>query len=678
MTTPSQYKALFAPLKIGPVTAPNRFFASPHSTGHGWTEPKGAIALRAMKAEGGWGTVAVGLTEISPSSDYANHPMERIWDEKDIPRHHLQVNEIKKHGSLSAIELGHGGMQSRNLTTGLPIIGPSNLSVLRPEIPSQSKAMDLTDIKSFRNEHKAAVKRSLKAGYDIIYVYAAHGLSILSHFLSVNTNKRLDQYGGTFENRIRLLKEVLEDTLEMANGTAAVALRFSIAEPDKPFGMSQDGEGRDVIEALAEHPDLWDINLSGWPKDSQTSRFADEGFQLEYTNFVKSITSKPVVGVGRFTSPDLMVSLIKNRQLDLIGGARPSIADPFLPSKIKNNQIENIRECIGCNVCVSMDAYGVPVKCTQNPTISEEWRKGWHPETPAISRKKEKHLIIGSGPAGLECALTLANAGHDVTVAEARNEPGGRVAQEARLPGLNAWNRVKDYRVYQLSQKNNSRIFLSSHMSINDIKEFGSDTVTLATGATWRADCVGSTNFEPIETKKYSILTPDDIMLEKFPNSTLDQFIVYDDDHNYMASVIAEKLLNNGHNVTYVTPLPTVSTWTQYTLEQAAIIERLKSLEIKFALNYKINQNFELINTIDNKKLKLTSEHVVIVGGRIPNDQPFSDGQLITTIQNVFLTGDCLVPGTIQAAVLSGHQTARKILDRDADILYSKREQTIQ
>ena len=677
MTKPSQYKALFAPLKIGPVTAPNRFFASPHSTGHGWTEPKGAIALRAMKAEGGWGTVAVGLTEISPSSDYANHPMERIWDEKDIPRHHLQVNEIKNHGSLSAIELGHGGMQSRNLTTGLPIIGPSNLSILRPEIPSQSKAMDLTDIKSFRNEHKAAVKRSLKAGYDIIYVYAAHGLSILSHFLSVNTNKRLDQYGGTFENRIRLLKEVLEDTLEMANGTAAVALRFSIAEPDKPFGMSQDGEGRDVIEALAGHPDLWDINLSGWPKDSQTSRFADEGFQLEYTNFVKSITSKPVVGVGRFTSPDLMVSLIKNRQLDLIGGARPSIADPFLPSKIKNNQIENIRECIGCNVCVSMDAYGVPVKCTQNPTISEEWRKGWHPETPPISRKKETHLIIGSGPAGLECALTLANAGHEVTVAEAKDEPGGRIAQESKLPGLNTWRRVIDYRIFQLSQKKNAQIFLSSHMSINDITDFNSDTVTIATGATWRNDFIGSTNFDPIETNNYNILTPEDIILEKFKNSHKTKFIIYDDDHNYMASVIAEKLLNNDHGVTYVTPLPTVSTWTQYTLEQGAIIERLKSLGIKFALNYKINQNFEFVNTIDNKKLKLTSKNVVVVGGRIPNDRLFSDGQLFNTVQNVFLTGDCLVPGTMQAAVLLGHQTARKILDRNADALHSKREQTI-
>ena len=108
MTTTSPYDILFTPIKIGPVTAPNRFFASPHSTGHGWTEPNGAIALRAMKAEGGWGTVAVGLTEISPNSDYANHPMERIWDNSDLPRHISQVNAIKKHGALAAIELGHG------------------------------------------------------------------------------------------------------------------------------------------------------------------------------------------------------------------------------------------------------------------------------------------------------------------------------------------------------------------------------------------------------------------------------------------------------------------------------------------------------------------------------------------------------------------------------------------
>ena len=197
-------------------------------------------------------------------------------------------------------------------------------------------------------------------------------------------------------------------------------------------------------------------------------------------------------------------------------------------------------------------------------------------------------------------------------------------------------------------------------MSINDITDFNSDTVTIATGATWRNDFIGSTNFDPIETNTYNILTPEDIILEKFKNSHKTKFIIYDDDHNYMASVIAEKLLNNDHDVTYVTPLPTVSTWTQYTLEQAAIIERLKSLGIKFALNYKINQNFEFVNTINNKKLKLNSKNIIVVGGRIPNDQLYDDCKLIESLQNVFLTGDCLVPGTIQAAVLSGHQIAEK------------------
>ena len=677
MTQSSPYDILFTPIKIGPVEAPNRFFAAPHSTGHGWTEPKGAIALRAMKAEGGWGTVAVGLTEISPNSDFANHPMERIWDDGDLPRHELQVNAIKNHGALAAIELGHGGMQSRNLTTGLPVIGPSGLSVLRPEMPIQSRAMDIADIQLFRNEHKAAVKRSVNAGYDIIYIYAAHGLSIFNHFLSINTNQRSDQYGGTFANRIRLLKEVLEDTLDVVKGERAVALRFSVAEPGKPNGLRHDGEGRDVIEALAELPDLWDVNISGWSNDSLSARFSDEGFQLDYTNFVKSLTTKPVVGVGRFTSPDRMASLIRNGNLDLIGAARPSIADPFLPNKIKNNLPENIRECIGCNVCVSMDAYGVPIKCTQNPTISEEWRKEWHPEAPPISKGRESHLIIGAGPAGLECALTLANAGHEVSIAEARAEPGGRVTREASLPGLSSWLRVRDYRVYQLSQKSNAQLYLSSKMSVNDIIEFGSDTVCIATGATWRNDWVGSTNFDKIMTEKFNLFTPDDIMSKNIPKMSSSNFIVYDDDHYYMASVIAEKLVKDGHCVTYITPLPTIASWTQYTLEQAAITERLQSLGVSFLLNCKMTQDHRFFNIIENKELQIDIKNLVFVGGREPNDKLFYDSKSINSLENIFSIGDCLAPRTIQAAVLSGHQVARDILNRENKQIPFKREQTI-
>ncbi len=672
----SRYDILFEPVRIGPVTTPNRFYAVPHATGHGWNQPKGAIALRAMKAEGGWGTVVTQITEISPDSDMANHPMERIWDDSDIPRHALQVEEVKKYGSLAGIEIAHGGMRARNLTTGYPVIGPSHLPVLRPEIPAQAKAMDKTDIAAFRKAHKAAAMRAKKAGYDILYVYAAHDLSLLNHFLSPSLNKRCDEYGGKFENRLRLLREVLEDTLEIAAGKCAVALRFSVAEPEKPGGLRHDGEGRDVVEALAELPDLWDVNISGWPADSQSARFSEEGYQLPFTDFVKSVTSKPVVGVGRFTSPDLMVSLVKKGRLDLIGAARSSIADPFLPTKIREDRVEDIRECIGCNVCVSMDAYGLPIRCTQNPTISEEYRRGWHPEAPAFSKRRQSHLIVGSGPAGLECAHTLLKAGQKVTVAEARKVPGGRVTREALLPGLSSWARVRDYRLHQLNQSPDAELYLASHLSADDILEFGADTVTLATGAKWRNDGVGSTCFEPRFVSGHDVLSPEDVMDGTLSAEHASRFIMYDDDNFYMASVLTEQLCKLGHQVVYVTPQPMVATWTDFTLDQHRIVERLKELDVEMLVNTQLRDNQEFENLLSGTKTAFTGAKLVLVGARLPLNDLYTQLCKNTQLKSLEQAGDCVTPGTIQSAVLSGHTIARKILAGNPGRDF-RREQTI-
>ena len=670
--TKDRYKILFEPVKIGPVTAPNRFYAAPHATGHGFHQPHGAIALRAMKAEGGWGTVAVQMTEIAPDTDMANHPMERIWDDSDIPRHAAQVDAIKKHGSLAAIEIAHGGMRARNITSGQPVIGPSALPVLRPEVPIQTRAMTAADIKAFRQSHKAAALRAKKAGYDIIYVYAAHDISIFNNFLSRYTNHRTDDYGGSLENRLRLLREVLEDTLEVAASEQAVALRFSVAEPGKPGGLTHDGEGRDIVKALAELPDLWDVNISGWSNDSATARFSEEGFQQPYTEFVKTLTSKPVVGVGRFTSPDTMVSLIKKGHLDLIGAARPSIADPFLPNKIKNDQIDNIRECIGCNICVSMDAYGVPVRCTQNPTISEEWRSDWHPEAPALSKKLQSNLIIGAGPAGLECAVTLARAGHDVTIADAESEAGGRVTREARLPGLNSFIRVRDYRLYQISQSANATLYLSSQMTVSDIEAHDADNIILATGATWRADGVGSSRFETQEFKHTVMMTPEDIMNGSLDDLPQTRVAVYDDDHFYMGSCIAEAAANAGHQVAYFTPLPKIATWTDLTLDQARIIERLSTLKIKMHPNATLKADGLFQNNLSGETLKADYDVLVFVGARISNNS-MTDTLQKEQPERIFSAGDCVAPSIIQAAVLSGHTVARQILEG----ITQKREQTL-
>ena len=150
-----RYDILFEPVRIGPVTAPNRFFSVPHATGHSPLMPNGSIGMRAMKAEGGWGVVSMQLVEIDPTSNISNLPMETLWDEQDVRSQARLVEKVKEHGALTACELAHTGLRSRNITTGVPILGPSALPNLKPEFPAHSKAMDLADIRAFRDSHKA-------------------------------------------------------------------------------------------------------------------------------------------------------------------------------------------------------------------------------------------------------------------------------------------------------------------------------------------------------------------------------------------------------------------------------------------------------------------------------------------------------------------------------------------
>ena len=323
-----------------------------------------------------------------------------------------------------------------------------------------------------------------------------------------------------------------------------------------------------------------------WEDDSLTSRFGGEAWQEQYFRGLKDLTSKPVVGVGRLTSPDTMVRLIREGVFDLIGAARPSIADPFLPRKIEEGRLQDIRECIGCNICVTGDWTMTPIRCTQNPSMGEEWRRGWHPERIRAKGSDANVLVVGAGPAGLEAAQALGKRGYPVMLAEASRELGGRVVREARLPGLAEWIRVVDYRKGQLAQLPNVELAFESEVTADEVLAYGFAHVAVATGAHWRADGVGRRHPQPLELAGVEVLTPDDLLAGARPQG--DRVVVYDDDEYYMGGVLAELLAREGRQVTVVTEAAYVSAWSVNTMDQPRIQRRLLELGVGIELSHAV------------------------------------------------------------------------------------------
>jgi dimethylamine/trimethylamine dehydrogenase len=667
-----RYDVLFEPVQIGPVTAPNRFYQTPHATGMGNMKPNSSAALRALKAEGGWGVVCTEYCSIHPSADETPYAYLSLWDDDDTHQLSLTCDAVHAHGSLAGIELWHGGSHCNNRGTRELSLAPTAGSSVFI-CPTQVKAMDIDDIEAFRSWHRDAALRAQQAGFDIVYVYAGHDY-LPFQFLSPLTNHRRDKYGGSFENRARLLRELIEDTRTAIGDSCAVAVRLAIDEMQGKQGVTSAGDGRRVIEYLGELPDLWDIALGGnLGNDSCSSRFSAEGYQEQYACQVKSLTSKPVVNVGRFTSPDTMAGQINRGIQDFIGAARPSIADPFLPLKIDQGREDEIRECIGCNICRSANNEGSPLRCTQNPTMGEEWRRGWHPEIITPAATLSSMLVVGGGPAGLEAALTLGRRGHRVTLAEASSELGGRVIRESSLPGLQNWIRVRDYRAYILSQMENVEIYLDNRLTADDLGEFEADMVAIATGCRWRRDGLGSTVCFPVPIDESAgIYTPDDIFAGVDLNGDI---LIYDDDHYMMAGALAERFLTAGHRVKYLTPVTTISSWTAMTNEQEFIQAKLLSMGIETAFTQKINRiENGVLHTgciYSGKHFEHAFDNLVLVTGRTPNDDLCNELKIPAT-----RIGDCLVPSSIADAVYSGHKFAREY-GEDPALLVPRRERAM-
>ena len=675
----SRYEILFEPVNIGPVTAPNRFYQVPHASGMTEANPRVRAAFRGTKAEGGWGVVTTGAVSTHPSSDDSPLPFARLWDDNDIHSHAMACDAIHEHGSLAAVELWHGGASVMNRTSRIAPYSPSGIpwaathvgfmGQLRPRI------MDKDDIRDVIDWQVKAAKRARSAGFDIVYIYA--GMGYLGYeFLLDDYNRRTDAYGGSVENRVRFVRELIESTKEAVGQDCGVALRISLEELRARPSDNFASQAHEVVSLLSDLPDLWDVKMDSSPTDCGASRFRPEGAHEPVIDFVREVTDQPVVGVGRFTSPDTMVSQIKRGILDLIGGARPSIADPFLPNKIREGREDEIRECIGCNICISSWHDGVPVRCTQNATVGEEWRRNWHPEKYPPAGSEDSVLIVGGGPAGLEAGLVAARRGYQVTIADRAPEFGGRLRFETALPGLGAWGRVGDYRLYALQQMANVNLYSNSDMGVDEVLALGSQRVAIATGAYWTRSLYSSLEIPRGELTGPGVYTPDDLAAGCVPEGPV---LVYDFDNYYLGGVIAEALAAKGLAVSYATPAGHASAWTIMTNEQPFVHQALHELNVDIATQVLLN-DFDgrtaiLRNIFTEAPMERLVNSVVIVGLRLPSDELYqalharqSDWKE-SGVQSVDRIGDALAAGALVHAVHSGHSWARQ-LDAGEDKLY--------
>ena len=665
-----RHAILFEPVRIGPKTLPNRFYQVPHASGFGSRKPRTQAAFRAIKAEGGWGGVCVEYAPVSRDSDEIPAIAADIWDDADARALALTADAVHAHGALAGLELFHGG--------GLSVNGESRAARLAPsqqasevQFGSLAKEMTAADIARVQRDWAEAARRAAAAGFDIVYVYGAHGY-LVSQFLSPVTNRRADGYGGSLAGRGRFWLETLEAVRAAVGGECAIATRVAVHGATGLPGIETD-EMLELI-AMADHlVDLWDVNVGSWPEDSGTSRYYPEGSQRPWTHRVREATAKPVVAVGRYSGPDLMSDVIRSGAVDLIGAARQAIADPFLPRKIADGRLDEIRECTGSNICILREEAFRHVGCVQNATAGEEYRRGWHPEIfPAAANARLPVLVVGAGPAGLECAVVLGRRGFDaVHLIEAEPEIGGRLRWTRRLPTLGDWGRIADWRAVQLGKLPAVQLITGRRMTAADVLGYGASLVVIATGSSWRGDGVQPGRPDRIagaDPAAPYVLTPEQVAAGKRPPGR--SVIVYDTDGYYVAPGVAELLAGEGFAVCLATTFPVLSPVSDETLEGEMLRAHLHRRGVTA-----------------RRGVTVTGIAAGSVHGHDEHDEPWSagcDGIVLVTqqasddelyrqlagdaaalaaagISAVHLIGDAAAPRMISEAVFDGHRLAREI-----------------
>lgn len=473
-----KFPNMFSPIQIGNVTVPNRFVVPP--MGNNFANTDGTLSERSKayyqeRAKGGFGLITIESTVVYKEAK--GGPRKPCLFSDDTVESFKEVADAcHEYGAKVSIQLQHAGPEGNSKLTGYPLKAASAMpAAYGREVP---EAVSNEEIYRIIECYGDAARRAQQAGIDMVEVHCAHGY-LVSTFISERTNHRTDEFGGCFENRMRLPRLIIENIRKKTGGNLPILCRINASDEVEGGQSVQDASA--VAAYLEEECGVDALNIT------RAVHLRDEfmwapgvthgGFNADLVSEIKRAVTIPVIAVGRFTEPQYAELLVKQGRADLIAFGRQSIADPELPNKARTGHLEEMMPCIGCLLgCVPNMFAGKPVSCAVNPCVGREAEI-----TPAEVSKKV--VVVGGGPAGLYAATLGAKKGHNVTLLEKGAELGGsfRIASFPTGKGqLSSAIRAMIVRC----EKAGVDIRLNTEADADTLKELHADAIILATGST--------------------------------------------------------------------------------------------------------------------------------------------------------------------------------------------------
>jgi 2,4-dienoyl-CoA reductase-like NADH-dependent reductase (Old Yellow Enzyme family)/thioredoxin reductase len=641
---------ILTPIEIGGVKIKNRVFLPGHTTNFGINNlpTNRNAAYLAARAAGGTGLIITEAIRVHPTSAGRSSTLGSS-DDSCIPSYQKLTDAVHENGAAVFAQIMHTGRQANGDATHTSAWSASAIAWTKggqtPHVMSEA------DIASLVSAFGKSALRMKSAGFDGLEVHLGHG-HLIQQFLSPASNSREDKYGGSLENRMRFAEEVLKEVFLRVPGMA-VGIRFS-ADEFLPKGLDPD-QMLEIIAKLSEQFDLNFLHVSHSAYHGSftvATQIADMSFphapyRSHASLFKDAFPHIPLLAVCRLDTVSQASELIDSGEADMVGLARPQIADPEIVNKYAADKNSEVRSCIACNQeCIGRVEKNLPISCVVNPEVGAE--KKWI-EIRKIKQSKKTVLVIGGGPAGMSAALSSHQAGHSVTLVEAGPALGGQVLLASSLAKRERFGLL----VSELAERTlKSGITLKLNTSISDSFESPNnfDTIIIATGANFAARNFG---------EGIPVIAADTAIKEFAQKKSIsnEEVIVVDEQGTWIAASIAEQLATNGYKVHVVSP--TASLFSQITTySKLALIPRLKSLGVSMYLASEIKlegKDSIITNTLNGQQTRISHGLAVIdCGPRQANDALYQQAPLDQS-DRIHVVGDALSPRTVAEATFEGN-----------------------